>query len=373
MFEDIQVPESVQLPKGHRACRRKAEELRAAYRLHRQFAAFAEEAEELPDWQALPGQRKLFDVTELAEKREWLRELSGDNQQALLKSLTKLEKAGPWRNVAKAVAPQALDSLHADFPNFSAVTTLIQQRLLLCSVAPDKHIKLPPILLNGPAGVGKTAYCQRLAALLMLRFEKIDLSSAVASFTMTGLDAGYGSGHPGRIWESLQHDSLSVLWLLDEVEKANQESRHGGNQFLLGLLEPVSAARFVDNCTLVPVDASWICYIATCNDKGLIDTPLLSRFEVFDIPAPDASQLRAIVRSIYRDLQGTEAWALAFNETLDDGVIDALVGYSPREIRRRLIDGFAAAAGQARRVIQANDISAKANQRSNPDNRIGFI
>ncbi|MEC5215010.1 hypothetical protein RCH06_003587 [Polaromonas sp. CG_9.5] len=43
MFEDIQVPKSVQLPKGRRACRRKAEELRAAYRLHRQFAAFVEE------------------------------------------------------------------------------------------------------------------------------------------------------------------------------------------------------------------------------------------------------------------------------------------------------------------------------------------
>ena len=121
MFEDIHVPDAVQLPKGKRACRRKADELRTAYQLHRKFAAFAEEAEELPDRQALPGQRKLFDVAELAEKREWLKDLSGDNQQALLKSLNKLEKAGPWRNVAKAVAPQALDSLHADFPNFSAV------------------------------------------------------------------------------------------------------------------------------------------------------------------------------------------------------------------------------------------------------------
>lgn len=373
MFEDIQVPDAVQLPKGKRACRRKADELRAAYRLHRQFAAFAEETDESSNWQAQPGQRKLFDVTELAEKKAWLGELAGDNQRALLKSLDKLGKAGPWRNVAKAPPPEVLDGLHADFPNFSAVTTLLEQRLLLCGLAPDKHIKLPPILLNGPAGVGKTAYCTRLAGLLTLRFEKIDLSSAVASFTMTGLDAGYGSGHPGRIWASLQHDSLSVLWLLDEVEKASQESRHGGNQFLLGLLEPVSAARFVDNCTLVPIDTSWICYIATCNDKTLIDTPLLSRFEVFDIPAPDALQLRAIVWSIYRELRSSEAWAGAFCESLDDGVIDALSGYTPREIRRRLIDGFAAAAGQSRRALQASDISVKADRATHAGRRIGFI
>lgn len=72
MFEDIQVPESVQLPKGHRTCRRKADELRAAYRLHRQFAAFAEEDDESPSWQAQPGQRQLFNVDELAEKKSGL-------------------------------------------------------------------------------------------------------------------------------------------------------------------------------------------------------------------------------------------------------------------------------------------------------------
>lgn len=373
MFEDIQVPGSVQLPNGKRACRRKADELRAAYRLHRQFAAFADEAEELPNWQVKPGQRQLFKIEELVEKKNWLGELAGDNQKALLKSLEKLEKAGPWRNVAQAPSPEVLDGLHEDFPNFSAVTTLIQQRLVLCRLAPDQHIKLPPILINGPAGVGKTAYCQRLAALLTLRFEKIDLSSSVASFTMTGLDAGYGSAHPGRVWESLQHDSLSVLWLLDEVEKANSESRHGGNQYLLSLLEPVSAARFVDNCTLLPVDASWIFYIATCNDKSLIDAPLLSRFEVFDIAAPHASQLRAVVRSIYRDLRSSEEWAAAFSEALDEGAIDALTGYTPREIRRLLINAFASAAGKSRRVVRPCDISVKADRDTGANRRIGFL
>jgi ATP-dependent Lon protease len=373
MFDTIQVPESVQLPKGHRACRRKADARRAAYQLHHQFAAFAREAEDLPRWQAQPGERQLFNAHELTEKKEWLGELSGDNQKALLKSFEKLEKTGPWRKVATATAPEVLDCLHTDFPNFDAVTTLIQQRLLLCGLAPDKHIKLPPILLNGPAGVGKTAYCRRVATLLGLRFEKIDLSSAGASFTMTGLDAGYGSGHPGRIWQSLQHGTMSILWLLDEVEKVSQTAKDGGNQYLLGLLEPESATRFVDNCTLLPLDASWINYIATCNNRDLIDTPLLSRFEVFDIPPPDAAQLYAIVRSIYRDIRISEAWAPAFGEVLNDGVINALLGYTPREIRRRLIDGFAAAAGHSRRDLQACDISTKPDSNTGADRRIGFI
>jgi SpoVK/Ycf46/Vps4 family AAA+-type ATPase len=373
MFDTTQLPESVHLRKGHRACRRQAEGLRAAYQLHQQFSAFAKETEEFTSWQAEPGQRPLFNADELAEKKEWFDELSGDNQKALLKSFKKLDASGPWRDVAKAPSPQVLSSLNDDFPNFAAVTALIQQRLLLCSLAPEQHLRLPPILLNGPAGVGKTAYCQRLATLLTVRFEKIDLSSAGASFTMTGLDAGYATGHPGRIWESLQHDCLSVLWLLDELEKTSEQFKHGGNQYLLGLLEPVSATRFADNFTLLPLDASWICYIATSNNKDLIDTPLLSRFEAFDIPVPDVSQLRAIVRSIYRDIRNSEPWAPAFSEVLSDGVIDALAGYTPREIRRRLINRFAIAAGQSRRVLHAGDIPAKSEQSTSPDRRIGFI
>ena len=212
MFDKIQIPDFVQLPKGKRACRRQANELRAAHQLHRQFAAFARAVGELPNGQAQSNHRQLFNVEDLGEKIKWLRELSGDSQQALLKSLEKLEKTGLWRNVERAPSPKAFKGLNEDFPNFSAVTTLIQQRLLLCSLAPSRHIKLPPpILINGPAGVGKTAYCQRLACLLGLRSEKIDLSSGAASFALTGLDAGYATGHPGQIWESLQHDSLSVL------------------------------------------------------------------------------------------------------------------------------------------------------------------
>ena len=123
----------------------------------------------------------------------------------------------------------------------------------------------------------------------------------------------------------------------------------------------------------MPLDASWICYIGTCNDKNLIDTPLLSRFEVFDIPAPDESQLRAIVCSIYRDIRHSEDWAPAFGESLDGEVIDALSGYTPREIRRVLINGFAAAAGQSRRTLQAGDIRPQVDPHANAGRRIGFI
>lgn len=375
MFDSITIPEKVTLKKGRRACRRQAEELRAAYHLHRQFASFAqnESKDPLQLQQAQPGQKQLFNPNELAEKRESLKELSGDSQKSLHRAFKKMDEAGPWRDVALAPEPQVLDNLHRDFPNFSTVTKLVQQRLILNRRATEKPLLLPPILLDGPAGVGKTAYCQRLAGLLGLRFEKVDLSGAGASFTMTGLDAGYSNAHPGRVWESLQHNSMSALWLLDEVDKVNTESRHGGSDFLLGLLESESSRRFIDNCTLLPIDASWLCFIATCNDKSRIDAPLLSRFEVFDIAPPGPEQLTAIVLSIYGDIRKSEAWGPSFSEELDLSVIEALRAFTPREIRRQLFQAFAVAAEQSRSRLQASDIRRSSGSKGLNCRRIGFI
>lgn len=362
------IPSNVTLRSGCRANRAKAEVLREAYRLHHQMEAHAKEAQQASAPE--PGQRQLFDPAELENKKTALADLSGDNQKSLRKIFEKLEEEGPFRNVAEAPAPEVLDILLKDFPNFHAVTKSIQKHLLLCRLGPEKLLKIPAILVNGPPGIGKTAYCSRLAKSLGIRFEQIDLSTGGATFTMTGLDSGYNSGHPGRIWESLQQKSLSVLWQLDELEKCGQEGRDRGNQYLLGLLEPTSAQRFIDNSTLLPLNAAWIFYIATSNVKELINAPLLSRFEVFDIETPQGEQLEAVVKSIHRGLLESEPWAQTFDDHLDESLVDALSTYSPREIRRHLIDAFANAASQGRNHLLATDVARppEASMR-----RIGFI
>jgi len=371
MFDNI--PDSVSLPKGNRACRRRADELRAAHHLHRRIAAFAAEEHGPHRHVPLPGQRKLFDERELEEKKIWLKELTGDSQKALVRAFEKLEEAGPWRDVAKAPESEVMEVLNADYPNFTPVTKLIQQRLRLCRLSPHQELSLPPILLNGPPGVGKTAYACALAELLGIGFQKIDLSSDAASFTLLGLDAGYGNAHPGLIWELLVKGKLSKMVLLDEIDKANRTSKYGGTQYLLSLLEPVSSKRFKDNCAQVTIDAAWLCYVASCNYLEEIDKPLLSRFEIFDIQAPDADQLRAVVRSIYRGIRSSEPWGQNFAAELDDEVIDALSGFTPREVRRRLLDACASAAEQVRDHLRACDVKSKAVPHDASERRIGFI
>ena len=373
MVHTTHVPHKAALPAGHRANRCKAQELNEAYRLHHALEARATEQQQASKPKPLPGQRQLFDPTELADRKSWLSELTSDNHKAMFKALEKLGASGPYRNVAQAPEPAILNVLLTDFPNFDSVTRSIQKHLLLCRLAPEKLLRIPAILVNGPPGIGKTAYCDRLAQLLGIRFEQIDLSAGGANFAMRGLDSGYSSGHPGRIWESLQHGDMSVLWQLDEIDKCTTDGQHSGNQYLLGLLESASARRFTDNATLLPLNADWICYIAACNNKELIDSPLRSRFEVFDIKTPDGQQLYAVVRSIHRGLLESEPWAKSFDSSLDDALIDALSAFSPREIRRCLIDAFANAASQGRSHLLVTDVAPQPQNPADHKRRIGFV
>jgi Cdc6-like AAA superfamily ATPase len=193
-------------PSGRRACKRAADALRAVQEVHQAFETLVERLPATPD----EPLHALFDTRELDERVAALASLPGDNQLALLKAYRQLKLQGPWRRVARAPHPRVLDDLLQDFPNFAEVTRWVQDQLHLCRLATPQSIRLPAILLNGPPGVGKTAFSQQLAKRLGARFESIDLSGAHSSFNLVGLDSGYSSSHPGRIWQSLQHDTLSV-------------------------------------------------------------------------------------------------------------------------------------------------------------------
>jgi ATP-dependent Lon protease len=363
------------LPRGKPANRRVVEQIREARRIAQlasQEALKAEEAAE-PALEHRAGFRCLYSPAELDAKLEWAAGLTSDAAAVVKKGLERQQKMGPMRRVAVAPDPTVLESLDHDFPNFSLVTDAIRKRLHLCRLAPEKLLKLPPILLDGPPGVGKSAYCLRLSQLFQIRFEAIDISKGGADFSMIGLDAGYSTGRPGRIWESLSDQSMSVLWMLDEVDKKSDSVKDSGVNYLLGLLEPVTATTFMDNAMQLPINTAWIWYVATCNDKAQMSAPLLSRFQVFDIAAPTPRQVRAIVSSIYQDLRKREEWGRAFTDQLCDDIIDALASFTPREIHKRLHDAHATAASIGRTVLHVSDISTKSESDPWESRHIGFL
>ena len=314
---------------------------------------------------------RLYEPAELADRLLWASGLVGETKKGLIANLKIAQSLGPMRRVAAPPSVSAVDALARDFPHCGDVTALLRRRIALSHCCPTPTFRLPPLLLSGAPGCGKTALAKRIAKLLAVPSAEIDMSTLHTSFTVVGLDVGYATGRPGRLWEVLQHECMSPLVVLDELDKARSDGSDDVVGFLYSLLEPVTARRFTDAAIGLAIDASKVNWIATCNDMRAIDPAILSRFNVIEVPQPTAGEMPAVIKSIHRDLLSTADWIGWFEQPLSTDVVAALAALSPRAVIRAIEDAYASAAAAGRRVVVPADVSdSRSPHRSHP---IGFI
>lgn len=299
---------------------------------------------------------RLYDPEEHAQLVAWAKSLPSDSSSVVLGHLRRAKQLGPFRHAATQVDEAALLQLEQDFPHFAEVSGIVRKRLALSRLTADAPLKLPCLLLAGPPGTGKTAYAQRLAQALAVPVTVVDMSTVDTGFKLTGLDMGYSTGKPGLIWDALQGECMSPVVVLDEIDKPSTGAQASGLDYLLGLFEPVSARAYRDAAIRLALDASFIHWLATCNDVTAIDAPLLSRLRVVHILPPNPAQMGAVVRSVYADLRRSEAWGQVFPAALPDAVMAALSTLTPREVRQSIEEGCASAAVEGRRQIEVRDL-----------------
>ena len=82
--------------------------------------------------------------------------------------------------------PEAFARLARLFPNFQEAVDLIRDLAGLARFS-GSPLRLPPLLLVGPPGVGKTSFALELAKTLGIPSRAVNLAQATSGFILTGI------------------------------------------------------------------------------------------------------------------------------------------------------------------------------------------
>lgn len=190
-----------------------------------------------------------------------------------------------------------LAELRRTCPHMSAVIDFVGDFLRKAHIT-GKPQRIPPILLLGGPGVGKTYFSHELAKLLGVPMHRVPMDQAMADFYFMGSDMRWSNTESGLIFEALAKGTCAnPVIVLDELDKAQREQRSALNT-LHTLLEVTSSSHVRDLSVGLTLDASYITWIATANYWYRVPATLRSRFRVFYIEQPTGEQAINATQSV---------------------------------------------------------------------------
>lgn len=265
---------------------------------------------------------------------------------------------GEYRKLARIPSDwrQQLDEIEASFPNFVEVVDYLRGMFVMAELG-DGVPRIDPLLLDGPPGVGKSFFSERMARFLGSGFRRINMENAQTNAQLVGSDEFWSNSKGGAVLEVLvESDWGNPVFYVDEVDKAGGRLDYDPMSALYGLLEPGTAANFRDQSIPgIHLDASRIYWILTSNVAALIPEPILSRVRRFDVPNPTPTQAANILNNIYGQVQ-VEVKLPAPWEPLGQEVVGLLVCVSPRRQKQLLHEAIGRALYAGRNAITSADL-----------------
>jgi ATP-dependent Lon protease len=308
------------------------------------------------------------DVYDVPAVEKALHGLPPSANEALRALYDKMLRVGGQRFTVKPSAMPDMDELYDELPNFGAVLEDIRRQLALCIDSEDA-IELPPMLLLGAPGIGKTHFARRIAQLLGTGHGLVPMSSLTAGWILSGASSQWKNAKPGKVFDTfLNGEYANPVLVIDEIDKASADGQYDPLGALYGLLEVDTATRFIDEFAEIPIDASGADWFATANDAARIPEPILNRMQVYEIDAPDAEGAARIALALYREIRAAHDWGKRFPLAPTDAVLERLAALSPREMRRALLAAFGAAKLAGRAELSPDDVL----EARGPKRRIGF-
>jgi len=240
---------------------------------------------------------------------------------------------------------EIMDEMERRYPHFHEVTAFLRKRMVFAQVQDYPTLTFAAnVLLDGPAGVGKSSYLIMLSEKLGTLFSSFSCAGMSNGFDLVGLSSGWGTGKPGKIHDLLVGKGCAnPIFMLDEVEKAGKDEKSNLPGTLYGLLEKNNAKSFRDEFIDVPMDVSKINWFATSNNATLLDPAIKDRFTVLQVRAPNCEELKQMIPQIYVDMLQEHKLTQVLSPKLSKAVICKLgdqQGVSIRIVKNLLEDAL---------------------------------
>jgi MoxR-like ATPase len=197
---------------------------------------------------------------------------------------------------------EMIAGLHASAPWMSDVSTWVYKALRAHYSVGSAWLNLPPVILIGPPGCGKSTYARTLATLSGAPIRALDAAASNASFTVVGSDPTWSKAQAGIPLQEIAKTGIAnPVMIVDEIEKAGIMTASGGSRVslpeaLLGLLEPSSSTSWECPYTRRNYNMGQISWVLTANEREGIPAPLLDRCRVFHIGYPGKKDLADLIR-----------------------------------------------------------------------------
>ncbi len=231
------------------------------------------------------------------------------------------------------------DTLTSEFPWLEEHVDDLVSDLAFRRRMGQPWFRLPPTLLVGPPGAGKTRFCHRLAEICGTAADTISVSGTGDNRMLAGTARGWASAQPCfPILSMHRHKVANPLIVVDELDKAGVHVVGTVHQTLLNMTERQSSRRYFDECLLQNTNLGEVSWIATANNLEPLPDPLLSRFRVVRVQNPGPEHFDAIVTSIHSDFAKEMNVRPDDLPELSEEAIDALreafaEGFSIRKIK----------------------------------------
>lgn len=200
-----------------------------------------------------------------------------------------------------AVPPEHFrEVLTEEFPWLSEAIDMITDDLRLVHAGGMRRFQFRPLVVHGPAGIGKSRFARRMADLARVGYRYVSAGGMAGGNEFAGTGRSAEDPHPSTpVLAMYRSGTANPIVFVDEIDKIDHDKKGGTlEDALLAVLEAETAKRYFDECLQAQVDLSFVSYLFAVNDVHSLNPIMKDRMRVVSVKRPPPSAFSVILRGI---------------------------------------------------------------------------